>query len=307
MMGIECWDVGGAEVARIQEQIGPMFDPRTFFPDYDAAVLAQVRRLLGDAHVAESGRIVSSIHSWLIRIDGRNVLVDGCIGDHKDRHPYRRWHELESDWSLRLAAVGVTPADIDYVMCTHLHVDHVGWNTRKEDGRWVPTFPNARYLFSRKEVEHFHAERDAAATDEFDAVSKRVWDDSVLPVLDAGLVDFVDGVHPVLADRLVMEPSPGHTPGSCSLVLRDDVERACFTGDMVHHPVQVYRPDWNSSFCELPEQARRTRRAWLERCADSSALLMTAHFGAPFATRVRRVGDAFDLDFVEPDRILPLP
>ena len=236
-MGIECWDVGGAEVARIQEQIGPMFDPRTFFPDYDAAVLAQVRRRLGDAHVAESGRIVSSIHSWLIRIDGRNVLVDGCIGDHKDRHPYRRWHELESDWSLRLAAVGVTPADIDYVMCTHLHVDHVGWNTRKEDGRWVPTFPNARYLFSREEIEHFRAERDAAATDEFDAVSKKVWDDSVRPVLDAGLVDFVDGVHPVLADRLVMEPSPGHTPAPA---------RSCFATTRI---VPVSPATWSITRC----------------------------------------------------------
>jgi glyoxylase-like metal-dependent hydrolase (beta-lactamase superfamily II) len=303
-MSVQCWHLGDAEVLRIEELIGPMFDPVEFFPDHDAAIMAAARARFGADQIADNGRIIASMHSWLLRVEGRTVLVDGCIGDDKDRQPFHRWHELHTDWPRRLAAAGVTPDEIDFVMCTHLHVDHVGWNTRLVDGRWVPTFPNARYLFSGTEVEHFRAQREAPVSEPFEAVSKKVWDDSVLPVLDAGLADLVEGVRAVIPDRVVMEPTPGHTPGSASLVLRDDAERALFTGDAIHHPVQVLHPDWNSAFCEVPDQARATRRALLGRAADGGALLMPAHFGWPHAARVRRVGDAFDLDFVEPDRVL---
>ncbi|MEE4299186.1 MAG: MBL fold metallo-hydrolase, partial [Pseudomonadales bacterium] len=273
-MAVEVWRFGDAAVARIEEMVGPMFDPVSFFPDHDPAVMAAARERFGPAQIADSGRIVASMHSWLIRVEDRTVLVDGCIGNHKDRQPFHRWSGLETDWPKRLAAAGVRPEEIDFVMCTHLHVDHVGWNTQLVDGRWVPTFPNARYLFAREEVEHFRAEQDAAPTEAFDAVSRKVWADSVLPVLDAGLADLVEGVHEVVAGRVCMEPTPGHTPGSASLLLRDDAERALFTGDVIHHPIQVLRPDWNSDFCALPEQARATRRSVLERCADRGALLM---------------------------------
>jgi glyoxylase-like metal-dependent hydrolase (beta-lactamase superfamily II) len=287
-MAVQLWRLGDAEVLRIEEMVGPMFDPTTFFPDFDAAVFAAERSWLAPAHLAESGRIISSMHSWLVRVGGLNVLVDGCIGDGKDRQPFHRWTDLATDWPRRLAATGVAPEDVDVVLCTHLHVDHVGWNTRLEDGRWVPTFPNARYLFARAEVEAFRARRAQSRDADFDAVSDKVWDDSVLPVLEAGLADLVDGEHEVLADRLVAEPTPGHTPGSTSLALRDAPgrERALFTGDVFHHPIQVLRPDWNSAFCELPEQARATRRALLARLADRETLLMPAHFADPFAMRV---------------------
>ena len=303
-MSVECWQLGDARVLRIEEMVGPMFDPTTFFPDHDAAVMAAARERFGPDQIADNGRIIASMHSWLLEVEGRTVLVDGCIGDCKDRQPYRRWHELQTDWPRRLALAGVTPEQIDFVMCTHLHVDHVGWNTRLVDGRWVPTFPNARYLFSADEVDHFREEYGRPPSDEFEAVSRKVWEDSVLPVLDAGLVDLVEGVRAVIPDRVVMEPTPGHTPGSASLFLCDDVERALFTGDVIHHPVQVLQPDWNSAFCEIPEQARATRRALLERAADTDALLMPAHFGWPYAARIHRSGSAFDLTFVEPNRVL---
>lgn len=296
-MTVQLWRIGDAEVLRIEEMVGPLFDPVSFFPDHDAAVFAAERAWLAPAHLAESGRIISSMHSWLIRVGGLNVLVDGCIGNGKDRSPFHRWTDLATDWPARLAATGLVPEDVDVVMCTHLHVDHVGWNTRLEDGRWVPMFPNARYLFARAEVEHFRAERERSKSADFDAVSDKVWDDSVLPILEAGLAELVDGEHAFADGRLRMEPTPGHTPGSCSLGLRDapGPERALFTGDVFHHPIQVRRPDWNSAFCEWPDQARATRRALLERLVDRDVLLMPAHFAEPFAMRVVSAPDGFAL------------
>lgn len=311
-MTVQVWTLGDAEVSRIEEAHGPMFDPASFFPDNDPARFAAQAHWLKPAHLADDGMLISSIHSWVIRLpaaNGRmlNVLVDGCVGNHKDRDPHRAWSGLDSAWPARLAAAGLAPEQIDVVMCTHLHVDHVGWNTRLDGTRWLPTFPNARYLFSRTEVEHFRAERAKPKRDAFGAMGDKVWDDSILPVLDAGLVDLVDGLHPVVEGRLTIEPTPGHTPGSASLCLADERERALFTGDVLHHPIQVAHPHWNSAFCELPEQARATRLAILERLADSGALLMTAHFAAPFACTVARAGDGFGLHFVEPDRTLPVP
>ncbi|HSG89385.1 MAG TPA: MBL fold metallo-hydrolase [Pseudomonadales bacterium] len=314
-MSVQVWSLDDVEVARIEEMVGPMFDPVSFFPDFDPALFAAHADWLEPAHVAPGGRIVSSMHSWLLRLPRAgggsfHVLVDGCIGDHKDRMPYHRWTDLDSGWPRRLAAAGVTPEEIDVVLCTHLHVDHVGWNTRREGDRWVPTFPNARYLFSRAEIDAFRARRAEAKASDFEAVGDKVWDDSVLPILDAGLADIVDGTHAVHGERLRMEPTPGHTPGSISLCLADAADgrdRALFTGDVFHHPVQVVRPDWNSAFCELPEQARTTRRQLLERLADTDALLMTAHFATPFAARVRRTAEAYGLDFVAPDRVIALP
>ena len=304
-MSVQRWQVAGAVVDRIEEMLGPLFDARSFFPDHDEAVLERVRLRLGDDHVTERGRIIASMHSWLVRIDGKLVLVDGCIGDGKDRQPYHRWTGMDSGWEARLASVGVTPEQIDFVCCTHLHVDHVGWNTRLRDGRWQPTFPNARYLFSKREVEHARELRAQPKADDFARVSDKVWDDSVLPVLEAGLVDEVGDGHDLLPGRLHIEATPGHTPGSCSIVLCEHGEdRALFTGDVCHHPVQVFEPDWNSDFCEDAEQARRTRRALLGRLADGGALMMPAHFGWPHAVRIHRAGDGFDLEFVEPDEVL---
>lgn len=296
----ECWHVDGVQIHRVEEMAGPLFDPKLFFPEHEPEEFEALARRLGSAHVHEHGNLMASMHSWLLRLPGCNVLVDGCIGDGKDRMPFRDWHELGTDWSANLAAAGVGPEDIDYVMCTHLHVDHVGWNTVLRDGRWVPTFPNARYLFARSEVAFFSERRAAENSAAFDAVSDKVWDDSVLPVLEAGLADLIDGEHELLPGRLRLEPTPGHTPGSTTLVLHDGADQALFTGDCIHHPVQVLRPEWNSAYCEIPEQARATRRALLERLADRPALLMPAHFAAPHAARVTTDGDGFDLDFVAP-------
>jgi glyoxylase-like metal-dependent hydrolase (beta-lactamase superfamily II) len=183
-----------------------------------------------------------------------------------------------------LRAAGVDPGSVDLVLCTHLHVDHVGWNTRLAGGRWVPTFPRARHLFTRREWEHWSAERDPD--------TRRIMDDSVAPVLDAGLAQLVDVDHRI-SDELWLEPTPGHTPGHVSVRLRSGDAEAVITGDLMHHPVQMAEPDWGSHFDSDLEEARKTRRAFCERYADTPVMILGTHFNHPTAGRVTRHGSTW--------------
>ncbi len=285
------WQVGNITVTRIEELVGPMFDPVRFLPDYDPAVFEANRAWLYPNHVdAETGNLIASMHSWLIQTPHHNILVDTCIGNNKDRMPYRNWHEMQTPWLSRLEAAGVRPEEINYVMCTHLHVDHVGWNTINRDGAWVPTFPNARYVFAETEFEFWRAARDNADPATFNLVNNKTFDDSVLPVM--ALAQLVQGETELIADQLRVSPAPGHTPGSITISLTDAGAEALFTGDILHHPIQVYEPGWNSAYCEMPEQAIATRRNVLSHCAEHGTLMMPAHFGPSFAgTVVDRQGD----------------
>lgn len=290
------WQVGKVTVTRIEEMIGPMFDPVRFFPDYDPAYFEQHRGWLYPDHVEEAtGRIIASMHSWLVETPRHKILIDTCIGNDKQRMPYRNWHEMNTPWLENLARAGVSPEDIDYVMCTHLHVDHVGWNTRLENGQWVPTFPNARYIFSKDEYEFWQHERDLQNEETFAQVNNQTFDDSVVPIMH--LADLVDGETELIADLLRICPAPGHTPGSIAIELSDAGALGIFTGDICHHPIQVAYPDWNSAYCELPDQARQTRHNILHRCCDNDALIMPAHFGPGFAGRIRDAGEGFRIDF----------
>lgn len=291
------WKVGETTVSRIEEMIGPMFDPVTFLPDFDPAVFEEHRSWLYPDHVEEAhGRIIASMHSWLIETPHHKVLIDTCIGNDKERMPYRNWHGMQTGWMNNLLATGVTPDDIDFVMCTHLHVDHVGWNTRLKDGQWVPTFPNAKYIFAREEYDFWHRERQHTDADEFKRVNHQVFDDSVLPIMH--LAELIDGETELIADLLRIKPAPGHTPGSIAIELSDAGEKGLFTGDICHHPIQVVKPDWNSAFCERPDQARQTRRKILGECCNDSTLMLPAHFGGEHAGYVRSQGDSFNFEFV---------
>ena len=290
------WHFGKTVVTRIEEMVGPMFDPVRFFPDFDPAIIEKHRGWLFPAHMEESsGNIVASMHSWLIQTEHHNILVDTCIGNDKERMPYRNWHQMNTPWLTQLIQAGVTPDDIDFVMCTHLHVDHVGWNTRLSDGNWVPTFPNAKYLFSKTEYEFWEAERHAKNEETFNAVNQQTFDDSVVPIMH--LAELVEGDYEVLADLLRIEQAPGHTPGSITLTLRSGSDSAIFTGDICHHPIQVYEPHWNSAYCEIPDQAIATRRRVLTFCSDTGASLMPAHFGPSYAGHVRSNDNSFLFDF----------
>jgi glyoxylase-like metal-dependent hydrolase (beta-lactamase superfamily II) len=220
-----------------------------------------------------------------VRTPRHTILVDTCVGNGKPRPARPFWHMRQGDaWERGLAAAGVRVEDIDFVMCTHLHVDHVGWNTRLRDGRWVPTFPNARYLFGEKEFAHWSAEHAKAANP--------VMEDSVLPIVEAGRADLVR-TDAALDDHVRLVPTPGHTPDHYSVELGRGSTAAVLTGDLIHSPLQARYPEM-SMFSDFDRaQAAGTRRRFLECHCDTGTLVCTAHFPSPSAGRVGRWGDGF--------------
>ena len=291
------WTIGTVRVTRVEEQLGfASVPPEKFFVGFEREVLERhLAWLVPDHYSPEHNRLISSVHSWLIRTPRHTILLDCCAGNHKERPGFARFHQLDTPYLARLRAAGVEPEEIDIVLCTHLHSDHVGWNTMLRDGRWVPTFPNARYLFSRTENDYGDPRRNPAA--DADPQRSNAYRDSVLPVIETGQAVLLDGTH-AIDDTMLVEPAPGHTVGHVVLKLVDQGERALFSGDAIHHPLQVYVPNWNSCFCEIPDEARATRHRLLGDCAEHGALLFPIHFGAPHVTTIAREGDAFKLRFV---------
>lgn len=260
------------------------------FPDFDAERLKDHGHWLEPLFV-ERGQVRLAIRSWLLRDNGRTILIDTCVGNHKDRPNRPEWHQkTDSHWMDALAGAGLSPEDIDVVLCTHLHADHVGWNTRLEDGRWVPTFPKARYIAGKTEFDHWKAMVEAA--DDPQSVAHGSWQDSVLPVMEAGQMDLVeDGWE--LSRGLTLELAPGHTPGQLSLNATRSGTHGIFCIDAIHSPVQIVEPDWSSTFCSDAALARTTRKALLDRLADTQSLLIPSHFRGQGWCRVKRQGDGF--------------
>jgi len=276
-----------AKITRIEETYEPNFDAKWFFPDRQPDVVERHRDwMLPNHYDPASGKLKLSIHSWFVQVGGRNILIDTCVGNDKER-PLPFFHRLKTPYLDRLAQAGAEPEDVNLVMCTHLHSDHVGWNTRLTNGRWVPTFPNARYLFHRADVEYFKAVDPHKSSARGEA-----YKDSVAPILEAGLADLVSGLHTV-DEHLALEPAPGHTPGTMFITLASHGARAVFCGDILHQAIQIFHPEWNSVACADQVKARRSRRLVLETCAGSGALLMPTHFGAPFVCHVDAKGDTF--------------
>lgn len=244
----------------------------------------------------DKGLLRMSFHSFVVRTPQGTLLVDTCVGNHKERRMLAEWHQQEFPYLERLALAGLTPADIDFVCCTHLHGDHVGWNTRLTNGRWVPTFTNARYLFADTEIAYWEQLHEQEPANMY----RQVWDDSVLPVLLSGQAERVDSAAEILSG-VRLRPAPGHTPGNVVIELDDGKARAVMTGDVVHHPVQIERPDWCSNFDHDQEQAQLTRRALLERLADTDTLMLPAHFAAPGAVRIVSEPDGFFYAAAESD------
>jgi len=280
--------IGDIRVDRIVERDGPFGLLSGLVPDANPEDLKPYYDWLTPNYLdPESFWMFMSVNSYLIRTGRYTILVDTCGGNHKERPHSPPFHQKETPWLDNLNAAGVGVEDIDFVMCTHLHVDHTGWNTKLEDGRWVPTFPNARYLFHKEELDHW----DAHAKDH-DGDELQVYQDSVLPVVEAGRVDLVARDHEI-DTGLVIEALPGHTPGHRGINAESNGETALFTGDCLHHPSQIIFPEWNSGFCEDPEQARATRRAVLERLADTDTQMIPAHFVDPGRGHIVTGGDRF--------------
>ena len=275
------WQVGDARLTKVVE-LETTGSATWILPDATPERLKDIAWLVPHFASAE-GKAAMSVHALVIESGDRRILVDTCIGNDK-RRPIPGWDRRQGRFLADLADAGFPAESIDLVLCTHLHVDHVGWNTRLERGRWVPTFPNARYLFAERELLYW---RDAS-----DQTYGDVFGDSVRPILDAGLADLVKEDHAV-APGLRLEPTPGHTPGHVSVRLRSRGEDAVVTGDLMHHPVQCAHPEWASRADHDAAQARQTRQRFLESSARSGVLVFGTHFAGPTAGRIVRDGAAF--------------
>ena len=276
-------ELGRLRVSAVVERAGPT-RPTWLLPDATPEAVERHRSWLAPHFLDDKGRFLQSIHSFVVQAPGVTMLVDTCVGNDKDRGGRAPFHMMQTAFLEDLSAAGFPPESIDLVLCTHLHVDHVGWNTRLEAGRWVPTFPRARYLFARREWEHWSSESDPD--------TQRIMADSVKPVLDAGLEQLVEMDHK-LTDEIWLEPTPGHTPGHVSVRLRGSQAEAVITGDLMHCPVQVAEPGWGSHFDSDMEQARKTRRAFCERYADTGIGVLGTHFHHPTAGHIVRHADSW--------------
>lgn len=236
----------------------------------------------------ENGRLTMSIHSFLVTTPTRRIIVDTCLGNDKQNRRIPHWNDRQGPFLADLEAAGFAADSIDTILCTHLHVDHVGWNTMLKDGAWLPTFPNARYLMGRTEYEHW---RSATARADMQVILA----DSVNPVLDAGLADLVETDHQV-CDEISLIPTVGHTPGHVSVMINSRGEQALITGDFMHHPCQIAHPEWDTLADSDPEQGIRTRRIMFERLAGTPVLVIGTHFAGATAGRIVRDGEAFRLD-----------
>ncbi len=284
--------LGEITLHRIVERESPYLEARTFFPDLSAEMLEANRNWMAPRYLEPgSDRLILSFQSYLIETRHHRILVDSCVGHMKPRPNRAVWHMQDNSRYIdTLQAAGVGPADIDFVMCTHLHVDHVGWNTRLDNGRWVPTFPNARYLFSARELQHW-TERSAKEPEALPWIV-----DSVLPIVSAGRCQEIASTH-ATGDAVRCVPTPGHTIDHFSVELGADAARpaAFLTGDMLHSPIQLRYPDLGMASDFDSAQAGRSRRQVLERLAGTSTLFCTAHFPTPSVGQVVRHGDGFAL------------
>ncbi len=281
--------IGDLVVSRVVEDARALFEAARFFPDSTADAIAEARGWMGERFFdGASGCFVLAVQSYVVRTAARTILIDTCVGNHKQGRRREGWNGGNWPWLENLAAAGVQPEDVDAVVCTHLHVDHAGWNTRLVDGRWVPTFPNAEYLTVQAELDAVERKR-VSGPDQY----RHLYDDSVLPVIESGQIVMVEPDH-VLGDGVCLEPSPGHTPGHVSVRMVSGDEAAVAIGDMLHHPIQGTHPEWNSMACEDAELARRTRIDFLERTADSGIAVLPAHFDPAL---VERAGQTFRFAF----------
>jgi len=281
---------GDITVDRVIEAEGLGFPPEFLLPECDMGAIRRYRDWLQPHFFdPDSGRFIQSVHCYVVRSPKHTILIDTCVGNDKSRPSTKGWNMLSTNFLDRLVGIGVAVEDVDYVMCTHLHIDHVGWNTRLLDGRWVPTFPNAKYLFHQVELEHWEQQGDYVM--DGPGGSDGFFEDSVLPVVEAGQALKVEEGH-AIDDWLTVESWPGHSPGHVCLRLKSGGREAVFAGDLLHHPVQCRHPEWNSRFCWNPTQSAATRKRFVDQHADTPAIILAAHFANPVAGRIMAKGDA---------------
>ncbi len=285
------WHIGDVTITKIVEQdmitgpdlVIPMATPENLL----------TMPWLQPHFVTETGQMKLSIHALIIETPEHKIIVDTCVGNDKPRPIFAIWSMLQLPFMRDLKAAGYAPETITRVLCTHLHIDHVGWNTTLVDGKWVPTFPNARYLMGRREFTHW---RDQSDQETIPALLREtqvaVMADSIQPVFDAGLVDLVETDHRI-CEEISFTPTLGHTAGHVSVKIASKGQEALITGDFVHHPCQMAHPDWVSGVDYDAAQATQTRQDVFGRLAGSKTLVIGTHFATPTAGHIVRDGDTF--------------
>jgi glyoxylase-like metal-dependent hydrolase (beta-lactamase superfamily II) len=282
--------VGDATIHRIIEMECGFTPALEFLPNLTKEQLDENRSWLSPAALDANDNLVLCFQSYLVQIAGQNILVDSCVGNDKDRAARPLWHRKKDNAFMSgLKRAGIGPDDIDYVMCTHLHVDHVGWNTKLENGRWVPTFPKARYLFAKTELDFWLAENAKA---EVAPIA-----DSVVPIVEAKACDIITSDYS-LNDLVSVFPSPGHTIDHYGVKVGKPGADAVFTGDLIHSPLQARYPDLTMRVDYNPAQGAASRRKFLETYCDTNTVCCFAHFPSPSKGYVKRWGDGFRCDYI---------
>ena len=280
------WKVGKVKITKVVE-LETVGSTRFILP---LATNDEIQKLpwLIPHFATEEGRLKMSIHSLVLEAGKRRIVVDTGLGNDKQGRGVPTWNDRKGPFLETLTAAGFAPDSIDTVLCTHLHVDHVGWNTKLAGGKWVPTFANARYLFGKTEYEYW---RDHSV----EPAQIAVYNDSVKPIMDAGKADLIAS-DARITDEITMIPTPGHSPGHMSIHIASDGEEGLLTGDVAHHPCQMAHLDWSSTADSDPKQSAATRRELFSRFADTPTLVIGTHFAGATAGRIVRDGDAYRLD-----------
>jgi glyoxylase-like metal-dependent hydrolase (beta-lactamase superfamily II) len=282
---------GDLTVHRIIEQETTFLPALEMLPSLTPELLAENRAWMQAAKALDANDVLMlCFQSYVVKTPHHTILIDSCIGNDKPRPNRPKWNMKSDDTYMRgLAAAGMSVGDIDYVMCTHLHVDHVGWNTRLENGRWVPTFPKARYVFGKTEFDYWvetHAKTPVPAIG-----------DSVMPIVEAKRHEVV-GDEAAIGEHVRLLPTAGHTPGHSAFRLGRGRDEAVFSGDLMHSPIQTRYPEMSVKFDVDPVEAGKTRRSFLERYCDTDTLCCTAHFPSPSVGRIKRKGNGFSCEAV---------
>ncbi|MFI6880442.1 MBL fold metallo-hydrolase [Streptomyces sp. NPDC050400] len=283
--------LGGIEILKVVEVRGPFGPPADLFPGIDDVWQAHEKWLAPDFQDPDSGQVLAAVQAWVVRSEGRTIVVDPGVGNGRERPGTPHFSGFDTDFLDRLARAGVRPEDVDVVVNTHIHGDHVGWNTRDEKGSWVPTFPNASYLIPWADHDFFSPDGPARTAHDN---HRFLFADSIAPVVAAGQAVLWEDSHRIDA-HLVLEPAPGHTPGSSVLRLTAGTDRAVFVGDLLHSPAQFLAPTCSSAMCVDPAESATSRVRVLQRAADDHELVIPAHFPGPGAAEIRREGSGFSV------------
>jgi len=278
--------LGDFRVDRIVEMVSPFETLANFFPDSSQKQIDLCKPWLEPwALCPETGKFILVVQSYLVRTRHHTILIDTCVGCDNTAPWYVDWHKrTDRSWLNRLAQCQVAPDDVDYVFCTHLHGDHVGWNTQLQNGRWVPTFPNAKYIMCREDYE------------QLEELDEYCYNENVLPVVEAGQAVIVDSNY-AMDDNLWFEPTPGHTAGHVAVGMASRGNEAVMSGDLMHCPIQCAYLNWIAVSDENPHLAAITRQNFLTDNCDRNRLVMTAHFPEPSIGRIVKADDAFQFDF----------